>query len=182
MDLAAQPGNLARLLNSPLDVDPGTQVESLSFRIFNFDPTFAPPGCTAVTCLMTTRNTEYWVNLRKNDLTRYREEKERIAQAAIGVLEKRIPGLRQAIEVTDVATPATIVRYTGNWKGSMEGWMLVPKTGVRPLPATLPGLRQFRMVGQWVQPGGGLPSGLMTARSSIKAICRQDHVSFMPST
>ena len=182
MDLAAQPGNLARLLNSPLDVDPGTRVESLSFRIFNFDPTFAPPGCTAVTCLMTTRNTEYWVNLRKNDLTRYREEKERIAQAAIGVLEKRIPGLQQAIEVTDVATPATIVRYTGNWKGSMEGWMLVPKTGVRPLPATLPGLRQFRMVGQWVQPGGGLPSGLMTARSSIKAICRQDHVPFMPST
>ena len=79
MDLSAQPGNLARLLSTPLDVDPGTQVEQLSFRIFNFDPTFAPPGCTAVTCLMSTRNTEYWVNLRTNDLTRYRAEKARIA-------------------------------------------------------------------------------------------------------
>ena len=180
MDLTAQPGHLGLLLNAPLDVDPGTQAEHLSFRIFNFDPTFAPPGCTAVTCFMTTRNAEYWVNLRKNDLTRYRAEKERIAQAAIGTLEKRIPGLRQVIEVTDVATPATIVRYTGNWKGSMEGWMLVPKTGVRPLPSTLPGLRQFRMVGQWVQPGGGLPSGPMSARPAIKAICRQDQVPFKP--
>lgn len=170
MDLAAQPGNLARLLSTPLDVDPGTQVEQLSFRIFNFDPTFAPPGCTAVTCLVATRNTEYWVNLRNNDLTRYRAEKARIAQAAIGALEKRIPGLRQAVQVTDVATPASVVRYTGNWKGSMEGWLLTPKTGVRQLPVTLPGLRHFRMVGQWVMPGGGLPSGLMTARTAIQAI------------
>jgi phytoene dehydrogenase-like protein len=181
MDLTAQPGNLARLLSAPLDVDPGTQVEQLSFRIFNFDPTFAPPGCTAVTCLIATRNTEYWVNLRKNDLTRYRAEKARIAEAAIETLEKRIPGLRQAIQVTDVATPASVVRYTGNWKGSMEGWLLTPKTGTRPLSATLPGLRQFRMVGQWVMPGGGLPSGLMTARTAIQAICRQDQVLFKPS-
>jgi phytoene dehydrogenase-like protein len=181
MDLTAQPGNLARLLSTPLDVDPGTQVEQLSFRIFNFDPAFAPPGCTAVTCLILTRNTEYWVNLRNNDLTRYRAEKARIAEAVIGALEKRIPGLRQAIQVTDVATPASVVRYTGNWKGSMEGWLLTPKTGVRQLQVTLPGLRQFRMVGQWVMPGGGLPSGLMTARTAIQAICRQDHVPFKPS-
>ena len=181
MDLSAQPAHLARLLSAPFEVDPGTQVENLSFRIFNFDPNFAPPGCTAITCFVPTRNDGYWMNLRKNDLTRYRTEKERVAQFVIATLEKRIPGVRQAIEVTDVSTPATVIRYTGNWKGSMEGWMLAPKTGVRPLPATLPGLRRFRMVGQWVSPGGGLPSGLMTARPAVQAICRQDHVPFTPS-
>jgi hypothetical protein len=36
------------------------------------------------------------------------------------------------------------------------------------------------MIGQWVMPGGGLPSGLITARLAIKAICRQDHVPFTP--
>jgi hypothetical protein len=34
------------------------------------------------------------------------------------------------------------------------------------------------MVGQWVMPGGGLPSGPMTARPTVKAICRADRVRF----
>lgn len=87
--------------------------------------------------------------------------------------------IRPAIEVIDVSTPATVIRYTGNWKGSMEGWLLTPGTGFRPLPRTLPGLRQFLMVGQWVMPGGGLPSGLMTARSAIQAVCKQERVPFV---
>jgi len=36
------------------------------------------------------------------------------------------------------------------------------------------------MVGQWVMPGGGLPSGLMTARSAINAICGEDGIPFRP--
>jgi phytoene dehydrogenase-like protein len=83
--------------------------------------------------------------------------------------------------VIDVSTPATVIRYTGNWKGSMEGWLLTPDTGFRQLPNTLPGLQQFLMVGQWIMPGGGLPSGLMTARSAIGAICEQDRIPFAPA-
>jgi len=89
-----------------------------------------------------------------------------------------MPGVSAAIEVVDVATPASIFRYTGNWKGSMEGWLPTPKTGFRPLARTLPGLRKFYMVGQWVMPGGGLPSGPMTARPVMKAICKEDGVAF----
>ena len=78
----------------------------------------------------------------------------------------------------DVSTPATVIRYTGNWKGSMEGWLLTPTTGYQQLPNTLPGLRHFLMVGQWIMPGGGLPSGLLTARSAIQAVCRHDRIPF----
>jgi len=77
--------------------------------------------------------------------------------------------------MTDVSTPATVIRYTGNWKGSMEGWLMTPATGFRPLPKDLPGLRRFKMVGQWVMPRG-LPSGLMTARSAIREVCKEDRV------
>ena len=35
------------------------------------------------------------------------------------------------------------------------------------------------MIGQWTMPGGGLPSGLLTARSAVQTICRRDHVTFM---
>jgi phytoene dehydrogenase-like protein len=103
-----------------------------------------------------------------------------VGEAVIEVLEKRIPAVRDAIEVCDVSTPATVHRYTGNWQGSMEGWFISPGSSLRPLPNTLEGLRQFMMVGQWVSPGGGLPSGLMTARNTLKAICRHDHVPFTP--
>jgi phytoene dehydrogenase-like protein len=60
----------------------------------------------------------------------------------------------------------------------MEGWLVAPGDSFKPLPNMLPGLNKFMMVGQWVLPGGGLPSGPMTARSAIKAICRRDHVPF----
>jgi phytoene dehydrogenase-like protein len=180
MDLAGQPVSVTRLLDSPLRLDPGTELKQAAFRIFNFDPTFAPQGKTAVTCFLPTRNFEYWVQLQQKDAAAYRAEKHRIADAVIAILEKRIANLRHAIEVIDVSTPATLIRYTGNWKGSMEGWFIAPGTRFRPLPNTLPGLRHFFMVGQWVMPGGGLPSGPMTARPAIQAICRQDRVPFTP--
>jgi phytoene dehydrogenase-like protein len=180
MDLAGQPVSLTRLLDLPLVVDPGTDLNQVSFRLFNFDPTFAPAGKTAVTCFLPTRNFGYWVHLQERDPAGYRAEKHRIAEAVIAILERRFPGLRQAIEVVDVATPATVIRYTGNWKGSMEGWFIGPGVRFRALPSTLPGLRQFMMVGQWVMPGGGLPSGPLTARPAIKAICKRDGVPFTP--
>jgi phytoene dehydrogenase-like protein len=34
-------------------------------------------------------------------------------------------------------------------------------------PGTLPGLKNFIMAGQWVSPGGGLPSGLMSGRTAF---------------
>jgi phytoene dehydrogenase-like protein len=177
-NLSQHPGFVTRLLDSPIEVDPATQLNQLSFRIFNFDPTFAPPGKTAVTCTLPTRNFEYWVDLQQRDPVGYHAEKERVAEAVIANLEKRIPNIRPSIEVIDVSTPATVIRYTGNWKGSMEGWLPTPTTGFRQLPNTVPGLRQFLMVGQWVMPGGGLPSGLMTARSAIQSMCKHDHIPF----
>jgi phytoene dehydrogenase-like protein len=151
----------------------------VSFRFFHFDPTFAPPGKTAVTCFLPTRNFEFWVDLQEHDPTQYQAEKHRICEAVIAILERSVADVRQAIEVTDVSTPATVIRYTSNWKGSMEGWLLTPTTGFKPLRNILPGLRRFLMVGQWIMPGGGLPSGLLTARSGIQAICRRDRLPFV---
>ena len=176
MDLSDQPPMLTRVLQQPLQVDPETELGQLGFRFFNFDPTFAPPGKTAITSILPTRNHRYWTDLRQRDSVRYRLEKQRVADLVIGVLEKRLPGLRNAIEVIDVSTPASVIRYTGNWKGSQEGWLIEPGAGFKMLPNTLPGLDRFMMVGQWVMPGGGLPSGPMTAKPAIKAICKQDHV------
>lgn len=178
MDLRDQPPMLTRVLDTPITLDPKTDARSVGFRLFHYDPTFAPAGKCAVTCVLPTRNYEYWSELRAKDPRGYYAEKHRIAQAVIDVLERRVPGARAAVETLDVSTPATVARYTGNWKGSMEGWLLEPGQGFRPLPNTIPGLQYLLMVGQWVMPGGGLPSGPLTARPAVKAMCRQDGVAF----
>ena len=179
-DLSDLPWAVSRILDAPIRVDPETEVMQIGFRIFHFDPTFAPPGKTAITSMLMTRNFRYWADLHRDDPEQYRAEKQRVADAIISALDRKIPGIRGAIETIDVATPATVMRYTGNWKGSMEGWFLTPGGSLRSLPNKLPGLRRVMMVGQWIAPGGGLPSGPMTARPAIRAICKEDRVAFLP--
>jgi phytoene dehydrogenase-like protein len=41
-------------------------------------------------------------------------------------------------------------------------------------PMALPGLGSFYMVGQWVEPGGGVPTSAISARKLIKRLCKQD--------
>ena len=177
-DLRDRPPMTSRILEKPIAVDPGTEVDTVGFRFFHFDPTFAPPGKIAITSVLPTRNFEFWNRLRQTEPPRYHAEKHRVANTIIEVLQRQVPAVRGNIEVVDVSTPATVFRYTGNWKGSMEGWLLLPGEGMKPLPSTLSGLDRFVMVGQWVLPGGGLPSGPITARPAVKLICRRDHVPF----
>jgi len=89
---------------------------------------------------------------------------------------KRFPGISRQVEMVDVATPVTFERYTGNWKGSFEGWLLTPQntfTVMKPMRQNLPGLQNFSMCGQWVEPGGGLPTGVMSGRRLVQALCNQ---------
>lgn len=180
-DLGGEPGFVTTFLDKGIEVDPVTSEDAVSFRVFNFDPTFAPAGKTAVVVFLGTYNDAHWRGLRENDRPRYEAEKKRVAAAVIGVFEKRFPKARGKVEVVDVATPATVVRYTGNWKGSMEGWLMTPKTGVKTLSPVLPGLRNFYLAGQWISPGGGLPAGQITGRMVARRIAKDNNLPWRPA-
>jgi phytoene dehydrogenase-like protein len=135
----------------------------------------APEGKTVLVVFFNDEY-EYWKALAK-DRTAYQQTKERAAQTAIAGLDQRFPGLADQVEMVDVATPLTFERYTGNWKGSFEGWLLTPQnasTMMKPMRQTLPGLDNFYMCGQWVEPGGGLPTGVMSGRRLVKTLCDED--------
>jgi phytoene dehydrogenase-like protein len=132
-DLSDQPGYVTRLLDEPLEIDPRTALSDVSFRLFHFDPTFAPEGKTAVTCFLPTHNFSYWADLRERDPQTYQAEKHRVAEAVIAILERRMPGIKADIEVTDVSTPASVIRFTGNWKDSMEGWLMTARAAVQAM-------------------------------------------------
>jgi phytoene dehydrogenase-like protein len=166
-------------LKDPLVVG-GKEQRFLSVHIFNFDPTLAPEGKTTLVIMMATEY-EYWERLRKND-AQYKTEKEQLADRVVALLDKRFPGLAGQVEMRDVASPTTFVRYTGNWKGSFEGWQVTPKTWSmgQTMRKTLPGLDKFYMAGQWVEPGGGLPAVAMSGRNVIQIICKKEKRRFHP--
>ncbi|MBF0226593.1 MAG: NAD(P)/FAD-dependent oxidoreductase [Desulfobacterales bacterium] len=174
--------NLNQMISFPLDkaiyIDSETSCEDLSVRIFNFDDTLAPPGKTVLSLMITTPDYEYWDNLRKQDREKYNAEKQRIADEIIDALDKEFGNIRTNIEMIDVSTPATVIRYTNNWKGSFEGWVLTPKIGLTKMKKVLPNLKNFYMIGQWVEPGGGLPPALMSGRSVAQIICKEDEKVF----
>jgi phytoene dehydrogenase-like protein len=130
-------------------------------------------------------NYEYWKNLYQ-ERERYEAEKQHIAITVMGQLEKRFPGITEQVEMVDVATPMTYERFTGNWQGSMEGWMVTTQTmGAtmgRGMDKTLPGLENFYMAGQWVEPGGGVPTAAMSGRKVIQMICKRDKIAFVTTT
>lgn len=174
-DLPAMTGGCSIPLETPIEVA-GEPVKRLDVMIYNFDPSLAPQGKTAVTCMMNT-SYSYWKELSKEP-ERYQAEKERVALAVIAQLGQRFPGLDAQVEMADVATPVTFERFTGNWEGNFEGWLPTPKTMGKPARYTLPGLENFYMVGQWVQVGGGLPSGVMTGRAVVQQMCKKDGKTF----
>ena len=49
--------------------------------------------------------------------------------------------------------------------------MLTPQTYGAHMDNTLPGLDNFYMAGQWVEPGGGVPTAAMSGRNVAKAVC-----------
>lgn len=153
--------------------------ERMPVHIYNQDPTLAPEGKTSVT-IMFESDYDYWKKLAE-DRTLYLQKKEEVLKQVISLLEQRFPGISEEIEVTDVATPLTFERYTGNWKGSFEGWLITPDnayTMMKPMPQTVPGLNGYNMCGQWVEPGGGLPTSILSARRLMKKICREERVKF----
>jgi phytoene dehydrogenase-like protein len=156
-----------------------TMRDWLSVHVFNQDSTLAPEGKTVLNVMLKS-DYNYWKSLAE-DRKAYDKKKEEIAAKVIELLEQRFPGITQLVEVTDVATPLTFERYTGNWKGCFEGWLITPEnsnTLMKPMSQTLPGLDRFYMCGQWVEPGGGLPTALISAKRLMKKICREDGVRF----
>ena len=171
------PHALTLCLERPILADDKTKVESINVTVYNFDPTLAPEGKTSIAVTFPA-NYEYWLNLRNNQARKYLMEKERIAVEVIGILEKRLGDIAHKVEAYDVATPATYIRYTANWRGSFEGWLPTPSAMEMTIDKTLPGLNNFYMAGQWVEPGGGIPSAAMSARQVAQLLCNKEKIKF----
>lgn len=163
----------------PIVIDETVTASSIPITIYNSDPTLAPEGHTVIIGIIFTANADYWHNLKQNDPEKYKSEKTRIAGEFINALENQMGDIKDNVEVVDVATPETFIRYTNNWKGSIMGWGWGTRIPVQ-IQRQLPGLENFYMTGHWVSPMGGLPSALLDGRTTAQMICEKDGISFNP--
>jgi phytoene dehydrogenase-like protein len=155
----------------------GQEIRRLGVHVYNYDPGLAPDDKTVLKVLLNS-DYDYWKEIRQ-DTKRYREAKKKIADQVISLLEQRFPGLTNQVEMSDVATPLTWERYTGNWRASHEGWLMTTKNMNMRLSKTLPGLKNFYMAGQWVMPGGSLPYVAVSGRDVIQIICTRNKKRFV---
>lgn len=175
------PHGFSPYLDRPIELPDGTVHHRFSVNVYQYDPTLAPSGKTLVTVLMNTWEWNKWEVFREHDKKAYEKAKVHIAEEVIDRLEHAIGNIASHIDMIDVSTPHSVIRYTGNWQGSFEGFAPTKATLSRRLPKTLPGLRNFSMIGQWTTPAGGLPTAAMDGRDLAVRLCREDSVPFRAS-
>jgi len=117
-----------------------------------------------------------WNDMEENE---YKAEKLQIQKDATAFLEKEYPGISAFIEVIDVATPKTDVRYTGVKDGAYEGFMPSKENMMKSIKMQLPRLQNFYMAGQWLYPGGGLPPSAQTGKWAVQLICKKEKQQFV---
>ncbi|KPL04511.1 MAG: hypothetical protein AMJ73_04230 [candidate division Zixibacteria bacterium SM1_73] len=120
---------------------------------------YSPKGKNTLN-IITLQGYDFWKKYEadyfKGNKKEYRAEKERLADILIDQVEKTLlPGLRDAIEVKEIGTPLTNVRYTGNYRGAIYGWdQTLDNSGQSRLPHTTP-IENLYLSGAWTSPGGG---------------------------
>jgi phytoene desaturase len=147
----------------------GLRSERLYVRICNDDPSLAPSGHAVV---QATVPTDYvWWATRG---AAYETAKEAAARTVLAQIDRAIPGVWDAVCMIDVATPLTYWHKTRSWRGAYEGWMPNSESFFGHVRKKLPGLEGFYMAGQWVEPGGGVPTAVMSGRQAAQLLCA-DH-------
>jgi phytoene dehydrogenase-like protein len=147
----------------------GVASEHLYVRVYNEDASFAPAGHTVVQTMLETDYT-YWAKTGSN----YSAEKDAVASLVLERLDRYMPGVKAAVQVSDVSTPITFWQHARSWRGAYEGWLPSPQAMFGHVKKVLPGLAGFYMAGQWVEPGGGVPTALMSGRHVAQLVCADE--------
>lgn len=134
----------------------------------NLDTSVSPKG-KSVVGISTLSNYDLWIGLSKEE---YKEQKQRFAQDLIRQAEKLIPNLSLYIEKMEVATPLTMERYTGNYKGAIYGWsQILSQSGNNRLKNRTP-ISNIYLTGAWTQIGGGISAVITSGALAAKMILR----------
>jgi phytoene dehydrogenase-like protein len=138
------------------------EIENGGYAITLYDNVYkgySPEGKNTIN-IMTLQGFGHWEKYRddyfKNEKDEYNKEKNRMADILIDQVDKTLlPGLKNAIEVKEVGTPLTNIRYTSNYKGAVYGFdQTIDNSGQNRLEHSTP-IKNLYLSGAWTKPGHG---------------------------
>lgn len=135
---------------------------------YNFiDEDLAPPGKSVVT-LVALQYGEAWQDIKPED---YADAKYEFAQKLIKHIEKAYPKISEFIEVAEVATPLTMMRYLNSPDGAIYGFKQHIQDSLL-LRNQLSGISGLYSAGSWTAQGGFQPT-YMAGEATAKVILRK---------
>ena len=120
---------------------------------------YSPEGKNTIN-IMTLQGFGHWEKYQddyfKDNKDEYNKEKNRMADILIDKVESTLlPGLKDAIEVKEIGTPLTNIRYTSNYKGAIYGFdQTIDNSGQNRLGHSAP-IKNLYLSGAWTKPGHG---------------------------
>ena len=161
----------------------GKHTTRLVAKHYAYDRCMAPAGKSAIT-LWLDADYDYWKRIYGQNEA-YEDAQDEVAEIVIDELDARLPGFKAQVEVVDVATPPTYERFTENWRGAIAGWSITSRKMSmmmgKGMDKQLPGLRNFYMIGQWVEPAGNVELSAASGRDVVKLLCMADKQPFVTS-
>lgn len=181
-DLSYEPSSLVLLLDEPVTIA-NHDYESIEAQLYGFDKTMAPESKGTIKVELTA-SYAYWKQLYDNDREKYKQEKQRVGEQVIEILESHFPGLKNQVEVIDVCTLMTWERYMGG----TQGWFNLPNRKLefsmreglsdKKFKTTLPQLSNFYFVGVWATAMGSLAHNALSGKTIIRRICKKEGKEF----
>lgn len=136
------------------------------------DPSLAPEGKSGL-MIQAVAPFRWLDNWGGGDRQKYRELKESVKKALVDKASAVIPGLAGRIEFSDLATPLTYERYTGNTDGATSAWSWNPKNkfykNAIGIHIDTP-VKNLLIGSCWANQIGGVPSAIGAARKCAKKI------------
>lgn len=171
-DLSSWPRSMQIVLPRPLEAA-GRTYETIIVNNYATTEGYAPKGCTAFTCLLHGPTYAYWKTAKEDGS--YEAKKAEVMENFLEVMGEVIPEIRDAVVVTDMATPLTYERYCGTFEGSyMTDWPPFSRLYHAPVRYR----KGLYFTGQRTAYSGGLPPAAQSGYTAAQTVCKDFGVEF----
>lgn len=168
-DLDAQ--HKAALDNDPHEVPLAFTVLSSAHQ------SYIPKGKSMMT-ISTLAGYDQWSRL---STAAYKKKKDEFSRVLIKRAERILPHIPNLIEIKNVATPLTMRRYAGNYKGALYGWAHSASRLFQRRSEGRACVQNLFLAGAWTYPGHGYLSVISSGIKAANSILAESKLSSSPN-
>ena len=149
----------------------------MTVRTFSHEPDFAPEGKQILQISIDLTEDAYddWKALLQDEPEKYKEKKETLAKAAMGLVEERFPEYRGKLTLLDTWTPASYQKRLASYRGWPKAFTVSKKSIRNPYPPAIGfTIDNLIVASQWLSPPGGLAAAASQGKFAILRVLNQE--------